>query len=244
MRDWLYEKVVRYSWVISEGPGLVNQLTQATLSKKDRLKEGTENPTIIIPGLGFTNKSLGLTHKILREKNHTTIEWCHSLNTGFKESILEDTIKQVIETSNEYGKKVNLVGFSLGGCYARAVANRASHYVNFVLTLGSPIRGITEVNENSLKVYDLISQEENSAFTHYYSNHYQFFINPPVPTTSIYSRRDKVVPYHHSFIEETDRAENIEVDCGHAGLPFSVESLEILTDRLGQIPKYWKKYRR
>jgi hypothetical protein len=67
---------------------------------------------------------------------------------------------------------------------------------------------------------------------------------PPVPTTSIYSRTDEIVPWHCSVEREGPRSENIEVVGSHIGFGFNPAALFAVSDRLAQAEGRWQRFER
>src|SRR5580704_9784007 len=87
------------------------------------------------------------------------------------------------------GRKVSLVGWSLGGVYARDLALHAPDMVRYVVTLGSPFANDIRAT-NATRLYEALSGEtvgEDPEFVN------SLFGQLPVPTTSIYSRADGIV---------------------------------------------------
>ena len=231
-------------WLISEGPRLGAQLVD-TVSKYDQYKdieEGTGVPTVVIPGFSTTNSSTYFMRKVLNDRDHRTIKWCQPRNNGFSQEVLERSIIQVKALADGSGHKVNVTGHSLGGCIARMVANEIPDYVNIVATLGSPINSIELVHDNSISKYDTVVGQVGAAVLQYEEFYELFNKNPPVPTTSLYSKSDGVVHWTNSVIPESDMSENIEVESGHFGMGFDLFTAEVIANRLAQMHHSWEKW--
>ncbi len=67
---------------------------------------------------------------------------------------------------------------------------------------------------------------------------------PPagLPTTSIYSQTDAIVPWRASLLEPAPRHENIEVSGSHLGLGHNPTVALIVADRLAQRPGEWRPF--
>jgi pimeloyl-ACP methyl ester carboxylesterase len=125
-----------------------------------------------------------------------------------------------------------VVGWSLGGVYARDLALSLPDRIRGVITLGSPFSGDLRAN-NVGKLYDRVSGEhvDEAALEDVAA----LAGDLPVPATSIYSRTDGVVSWRTSLVNETPKAENIEIiGASHLGLGFNPAVLWAVADRLAQ----------
>ena len=116
------------------------------------------------------------------------------------------------ELRKRHRKKVSLVGWSLGGLYARELAKLAPKDVRLVITLGTPFTGHPKAT-NAWRLYELVAGHKIGAP----EIHEPLRAPPPVPTTSIYSRTDGIVAWQCCVEKEGPRAENIEVEASHFG---------------------------
>ena len=230
-------------WMMSEVPRLGAQLvdTASKYKEYENIDRGVKVPTIIIPGFSTTNASTYFMRRVLNQANHFAMPWCETRNVGFSPEVMERTIVQVKTIVEVTGKKVNLLGQSLGGCYARSVANAIPEHVNLVITMGTPINSLDLVHKNSIGKYDTVVGATGAAFLQYEEFFHTFNPNPSVPTTSLYSKSDGVVHWTNSIIPETDLSENVEIDTSHFGMGFDLETAQIVANRLAQIPEKWTK---
>lgn len=237
--------IERHYWLIMEGPRLGTQLmkTMFEYEKIEMVRPGNMTPTLFIPGFGASNVSTYFMRKVLGSKQHNPIKWCEPRNTGFNPLAVKNTIEQVKYIADSQMSKVNIVGQSLGGCYARMVANEIPDYVNCVITLGSPINGIDRIHPSSVEKYNTIVGLADAAFLHHTQYAHTFSKNPPVPTSSFYSKTDGVVEWCLSKIEEGPLSENIEVGGNHFGMGFDIPNIIIMADRLTQDAENWNKFK-
>lgn len=231
-------------WMFSEGPRLGVQLvnTASKYKEYENLTKGDSHPAIVIPGFSTTNASTYFLRRVLNMNNHHAMKWCEDRNTGFSHEVMAKTIVQIKTISDVTGKKVNILGQSLGGCYARSVANAIPDHVNLVITMGSPINSIELVHKNSISKYDTLSGEVGAAVLQYEQFFDSFNQNPEVPTTSMFSKSDGVVHWTNSVIPESELSENIEIDSSHFGMGFNLETAHIVANRLAQKPETWQKW--
>jgi hypothetical protein len=136
------------------------------------------------------------------------------------------------------GRKVSLVGWSLGGVYARDLAWLAPKFVRNVITLGSPFTGNPQAS-NAGAYYEAASGQRGDTRRHEYQRYRE---TPPVPTTSIYSRTDGIVRWQNSVEREGPSSENIEVESSHIGMGVNPAVLYAIADRLAQPEGKWKRF--
>ena len=138
--------------------------------------------------------------------------------------------------------KVSLVGWSLGGIYARELARLHPEAVRQVITLGSPFRlrdgdrsSATFLASRLARRFVPMSpdvglpEDERAPLT--------------VPATNIYTRTDGVVRWHVCVDSEGPARENIEVRGSHSGLGYNPAVLLAIADRLGQREGEWEPFR-
>src|SRR5437867_10106527 len=141
----------------------------------------------------------------------------------------------------ETGRKVSLIGWSLGGVYARDLALQAPDMVRSVVTLGSPFANDIRAT-NATRLYEALSGEavEDNA-----ELRIAIAGDLPVPTTSIFSRTDGVVNWQTCLLRPSDTAENIEVYlASHIGLGVNPAALWAVADRLAQPEGQFRQFDR
>ena len=128
---------------------------------------------------------------------------------------------------------ITLVGWSLGGIYAREVAKRLPPRVRQVITIGSPFGG-TPDHTHARWIYRLLNGKK-PPFTQSLAK--RLAAAPQVPTTSIFSRTDGIVPWQACIQEGgAPHCENIEVRGSHCGLGWNTEVFRVIADRLRHKP--------
>ena len=180
------------------------------------LPRGDGHPVLVLPGLGGTDQSTVPLRQVLRALGHEVHGWGLGRNQGPDRALLEGMAARLAELSRKEGRPVSLVGWSLGGVYARGLARHAPHQVRQVLTLGSPFRGLETARG---------------------------LAPPPVPLTAIYSKSDAVVDWHGAIEEAGPKRESIEVRGSHMGLGHNPAVVVAVADRLAQAEGSWKPFR-
>jgi pimeloyl-ACP methyl ester carboxylesterase len=143
--------------------------------------------------------------------------------------------------NDTYGRKVSLVGWSLGGLYARQLAKMKPERVRSVITLGSPFAGSPR-STNAWRIYEIASgrraDEEDERFGGSLS------VPPPVPTTAIFSRTDGICAWQVCMEKASAKSESIEVESSHCGMGHHPAAVYAVADRLAQAEGQWKPFDR
>jgi pimeloyl-ACP methyl ester carboxylesterase len=151
--------------------------------------------------------------------------------------------EQLAAIVRRQGRKVSLVGWSLGGVLARELARACPEHVRQVITLGSPIGGNPKAT-TIWRLYELAT--ETRLDSEELRERIARMIEPPpgVPCTAIYSESDGIVAHQVARERETPLTQSIRVSASHVGLGYSAAVMFLLADRLAQPEGNWKKFRR
>lgn len=201
--------------------------------------EGDGHPVLVFPGLATGDMTTLVLRNFLKSRGYIPYAWEQGLNRGPRPGVIEACIERVQELRSEHGRSVSLVGWSLGGVYAREIAKMVPDDVRVVVTLGSPFAGPPKAT-NAWRLYEFASGrriEDDTALV-------DLKAPPPVPTTSIFSRTDGVVAWQCSVQEEADWTENIEVHASHIGMGMNPMALYAVADRLAQPEGQWQRFDR
>jgi hypothetical protein len=212
--------------------------TLASLPILHSAPRGDGHPVLIFPGLVATDLSTQPLRRYLDAQGYRAHEWGLGRNLGPRPGVLEACLRRIKQLRAESGRKVSLVGWSLGGIYAREMAKEAADDVRCVITLGTPFKGSPRAT-NAWRVYELASGESVDAI-----KREEIGRAPAVPTTSIFSRTDGVVAWQCSVEREAAQVENIEVEASHIGLGVHPAVLYAVSDRLSQPEGAWKRFDR
>ncbi len=203
---------------------------------------GDGHPVIVFPGLSASDGSTLPLRGYLQNLGYDVSGWNQGYNFGPRAGILETAKRQVIDTFEASGEKASLIGWSLGGIYARELAKALPHCVRSVITLGTPFSG-SHKSTNAWRLYELISGRSIVRET----ENFDLPAAPPVPTTSIYSRTDGVVAWPTSVQAPCARnphTENVEVFASHIGLGMNPSAWWAVADRLAQPAGQWRHFER
>ena len=204
-----------------------------------RAPRGDGHPVLVLPGLIASDVSTQLLRSYLSGRGYNVRGWGLGRNMGLKEGLRDKMLASVRELHEETGRKVSLIGWSLGGVYARDIAAELPDTVRNCIMLGSPIHGHPR-STNAWRIYELASgQRVDDPKLHRLDP-----ALPPVPTTAIFSRSDGVVAWQCSVEQKSATSESIEVDGSHCGLGAHPAVLYAIADRLAQPEGRWQPFER
>jgi len=170
---------------------------------------------MVIPGfLASDRTTLGL-QRALAAAGFRVTGWGMGLSRG----VTEDIVDRIVVRLEGFGagRKVVLVGWSLGGLYARVVAQDRPDLVEKVVTLGSPFSGDRRRNNNVWRLYELVAG--HSVNDPPIDRDPE--VKPPARTLAIWSRRDGIVSVAGARGEPQQRDAELELDCSHMGFGVS-----------------------
>lgn len=200
---------------------------------------GDGHAVIVFPGLGAGDFSTAPLRSFLSSQGYKTFGWDLGFNFGPRDGVLKKSVERVMDICATSKRKVSLIGWSLGGLYAREFAKALPEQTRSVITLGTPFSGDPKAT-NAWRFYEFVSGhklDDKKMIAHIKEA-------PLVPTTSIFSRTDGVVAWPLSIQKESKTAENIEVIASHVGMGMNPIALYAVADRLAQREGAWQKFDR
>jgi pimeloyl-ACP methyl ester carboxylesterase len=171
-------------------------------------------PVLVIPGFLATDRTTMEIRRALARAGWRSYPWMLGMNGGAKANTMDLLAERVAAIQAESGgKPVVIVGWSLGGMFARELACRHPDKVRAVVTLGSPFSGNLKHNTNVRGFYEWIAGHDVNV-----PPFERFGHKPPVPTLAIWSRKDGIVAPSaaRGLKHESDKA--IEIAAGHMEL--------------------------
>jgi pimeloyl-ACP methyl ester carboxylesterase len=183
----------------------------------------------------FSTRAL---RRFLRDQGYAAHGWKQGRNLGPSPEVAGRMVERLYELRARHGRRVSLVGWSLGGVYARELARRFGDDVRQVITLASPFRDVEATNvPRLLRAVARRRPLANEA------DHRRVLHAPlAVPTTAIYSRTDGVVAWQSCRLEEGPLSQNIEIASSHLGIGHHPVALLTIADRLAQLEGAWKPF--
>jgi pimeloyl-ACP methyl ester carboxylesterase len=150
------------------------------------------------------------------------------LNKGARADTLE-RLKARLEAVADH-RKVLLVGWSLGGLFARELARAHPEMVRGVVTLGSPFSGDLKTNNNVRSLYEWVAGHSVDA-----PPFPRVLAKPPVPTLALWSRRDGIVSVRAARGLEGERDKEVEINTTHMGFAVSRAALAQINREIAKI---------
>lgn len=180
-------------------------------------KNNNNRPVLLMPPYLGNDYSTTFVRKYLKSVGYKTYKWELGVNL-INSKYLPKLVERLDEIYEKHQEKVSLVGWSGGGIFAKIIANRYPDKVAQLITIGSPVWGINDMETPLVRVFEFLRgkrlKERNKKFIK------ELEEIPTVPITCIYTKTDGLVPWKHCMEAESLRNDikNIEVFGSHCGL--------------------------
>jgi len=206
-----------------------------------RLGRGDQHPVLILPGFSAGDDSTTLLRATLRTQGYYAHAWRLGRNMGPTARAVTGMRLRLDELHRQHGRRVSLIGQSLGGVYARLLARERPDSVRQVITLGSPYRMVAGDRSGADALWRRVEHLHDGVMP---LSALREEDRPPlqVPATSIYSRTDGVASWQTCIDAVGARAENIEVRGSHIGMALNPAVLVAILDRLAQPEDDWRPF--
>lgn len=202
------------------------------LSAQRPVPRGDGHPVVIFPGLGSDGLALAPLRDYCNSLGYHAMDWQLGRNTGPDGDVdewLDGLAKHTRGLLSPFRKRATLIGWSLGGLYARELAKRMRPRVRQVITLGTPFNW-TGDSTNVAWVVRLLKGEQAAISPELGARLRE---PPPVPTASVYSRNDGVVAWQSCQHEQAcDHVDDVEVEGSHLGMGWNPDVLQVVGERL------------
>jgi pimeloyl-ACP methyl ester carboxylesterase len=215
----------------------------ATASALRAAPKGDGHGVLVLPGFMASDRSTAHLRDVLKKLDYAVTGWELGRNLGGVSRLRQALQDKLAQVHADSGRKVSLVGWSLGGVLARDLALCMPGQVRQVITLGSPFNGDVGAN-NVRRLYEALSRERipSRASPEVMA---RLSADLGLPATAIYSRTDGVVNWHTCVLHPNDHAENIEIiGASHMALGFNPAAVWAVADRLAQPEGGFMKFRR
>ena len=204
------------------------------------LPTGDGHPVLVLPGFMASNSSTKPMRALLTDLGYDVHGWELGRNVKIdsnRVAAMADQLKRLFVSS---GRKVSIVGWSLGGVFARELAKMHPEAVRGVITLGSPISDDRN-HTNARRLFEMLNGKEPEPMK---QGQFTGLGNaPPVPTTSVLTKSDGIVHWRGSVQEPgSGQTENIQVCASHVGLGVNPSVMVAVADRLSQAEGAWTPF--
>jgi pimeloyl-ACP methyl ester carboxylesterase len=201
-------------------------------------KRGDGHPVLVLPGYWAGDGSTAVLRRYLRGLGYRTHRWGLGQNLGLEDGVGGRLLDRLEALHTRHGRSLSVVGWSLGGVYARELAKLAPARVRQVVTLGSPF-GMQRRAGGAGWLAGMVFGSPQGA-----RSEGRIADPPPVPVTAIVSRSDAIAGFHRCREKPAVQAENIEVLGSHIGLGVNPLVLFAIADRLAQREGSWRNFDR
>jgi len=196
-----------------------------------------------MPGFGASDLSTTVLRGYLGSLGYRVHSWNLGRNLGpAMPDLANQLAARLLEVhAKSGGQPVSIVGWSLGGVYARILAHQHPDKVRNVITLGSPFAG----HPRSTRSYPRAQRLSATSLAGSATDALRILAGDPlpgVPSSAIFSKTDAVVPWQIAVQTPSAIADNIEVYAGHIGLGFSAPVLYATAERLAQPIGEWQPF--
>lgn len=213
------------------------------LAKSITTKPGDGHPVVIFPGLGADGSSVAILREHCRSLGYDAFDWGRGFNAGPKGDLdqwLGDLESEVKGLLSKHDRPATLIGWSLGGLYARELGKLMAPHIRQVITIGTPFNAEGDATHAGwlFRMLSGSSAVPDPALGE------RLRTPPPLRTTSIYSRSDGVVAWETCRHGRRSKlVHDIEVGGSHIGMGWNREVLAAVADRLGQRSQGpWRRY--
>ncbi|WP_324828062.1 esterase/lipase family protein [Qipengyuania zhejiangensis] len=204
------------------------------------LPKGDGHGVLVLPGFMASDTSTRPLRSLLENLGYDAVGWNLGRNVKVDNARIEAMMGCVEELHSRSSGKVSIVGWSLGGVFARELAKLAPEKVRQVISLGSPISDDRN-HTNARRLFEYLNGHEPEPVRQ--GNFRELAKAPPVPTTSILTKTDGVVAWRGSVqANDHDQCENIEVFASHCGLGVNPAAVYAIADRLAQAEGSWQRF--
>jgi len=187
-------------------------------------------PVLVIPGFVAHDRATLALRRTLAAKGWRVHGWEMGINWGARCDTVERLKNRLEQISGS--EKVLLVGWSLGGLFARELARACPERVRAVVTLGSPFSGDPKQN-NVWRIYELVARHKVDDPPIPRST-----AKPPVPSLALWSRKHGLIAPRSARGLDDERDKQVELNCTHMAFGISAQAAR---DVVREIERFMKE---
>ena len=200
---------------------------------------GDGHPVLVYPGLMASDITTAPLRSFLESRGYVAYGWGLKTNLGPRAGVLDACRARLAEIRKRHKRRISLLGWSLGGLYAREFAKELAPPRALGDHTGHAVHRTSESVERVAALRAGHRRQIGAPEVHA-----PLRVPPPVPVTSIFSRSDGVVAWQCCVEKEGPLHENIEVEASHLGLGFNPLAWYAIADRLAQPEGKWRHFDR
>ena len=184
-------------------------------------------PALVIPGFIAHDRTTAALRSALATAGWRVHGWGMGVNWGARAETVERLKRRLDAIAPD--EKILLVGWSLGGLFAREVARAFPERVSAVVTLGSPFSGDPKQN-NVWRLYERIAghRVDEPPLP-------RITDKPPVPQLALWSRKDGLIAPRSARGLDDERDKAVELDCTHMAFGVSRKAARAVVQEVVKI---------
>jgi pimeloyl-ACP methyl ester carboxylesterase len=226
-----YTEPARAAWQLSTLPLAMPWLRRAP--------RAAGHGVLVLPGLLASDASTAPMRRYLGYLGHHVRGWRLGRNIGPTNEALDGLRRALLELADATGASVSVIGWSLGGIFAREIAREDPHAVRQVITMGSPFTTSDAQRSRADRAYQRFTHRHDAERV---PTREQIGVPISVPSTAVYSRRDGIVAWQTCIAAPSVLHENVEVRSAHLGFGVDPATLWLVADRLAQPQHSWQPF--
>ena len=186
-------------------------------------------PALVIPGFIATDRTTLALRRALADAGWRVYGWEMGWNKGARPNTIEQLKARLDAISPD--RPILIVGWSLGGVFARELARTVPERVRAVVTLGSPFSGDPHQN-NVWRLYERVAghRVDDPPLP-------RITDKPPVPHLAFWSRKDGIVSPRSARGLDHERDKAVELQCSHMGFGVSMSTVKQVVQEIDRFLK-------
>jgi|SRR5579883_58374 len=200
---------------------------------------GDGHPVLVVPAFLHADWRTLPLRRFLRECGYAVYGWELGVNIGPTDAVLRGIERRLCEIRRRHGRRVSLIGHSLGGAIARELAKKHAERTRLLIVLASPIRLPTASPIEP--VYKLLSRWHSPSIK---GAEERLNEPPSVPVTALYTRSDGILAWQSCLEAPGERRESIEILGAHGTMARNPAAWRIIADRRAQPEGAWRPYQK
>lgn len=195
-----------------------------------KMPRGDGRVVVVFPGFSTGDEFLVPLRLGLNKLGYAAVGWGQGRNRGDVAGNLGACIRYAEAKVEDSGSKAALIGWSLGGVFAREIARDRPDLVSRVITFGTPLNGPPPSVADRVyspeeldEIHTAIDERDHTPIS--------------VPVTAMYSRADWIVDWKACVDHRTPGVENIEISSTHVGMGIDPDVWKTIADRLAAEPR-------
>lgn len=194
--------------------------------QRSALPDGDGQPVLVVTGFGGTDRSLAPLRRFLRRLGHDPRPASLGRVSDDVEALFPEIGRRSEQIAEATGRRVALIGWSIGGVLSREAARDHAHAIDRVITFGTPVEGGPSYTSLAWRY----TETQLAAIRSRIEERSQTPIS--VPVTAIWSRNDGVVTPEACIDRRTPGVEHVEVSSTHVGMGFDPDVWATIATRL------------